>query len=272
MKKETKNTLRIAIVQQNIEWGNPPANRTRIKTLLEQSAAVIENADLFVLPETFTTGFGKHMASLAEPADGPTLDFARETALKHNVLFCSSWIVREGAENYNRFHFVSPNGEVWHYDKAHTFRVSGESEQIVRGKERTTIEWRGWRIRPAVCYDLRFPTWLRNGPEFDYDLLLVCANWPASRSAAWKTLLKARAIENLSYVVGCNRVGVDGEGGLYTGNSMAVDFKGLSVNGEDFTSEGVATIEIDAKKLENFRSKWPFNLDFDNADTLWRKN
>lgn len=256
----------ITFYQQDIAWGNPEANRRDV----EAAIAAAPKSDLFVVPETFTTGFGDHMASLAEPPEGSTLQWAIKMAAQHDLLFVGTWIVREGDRCFNRLHWVYPTGEYGTYDKGHTFRVSGEADQIARGTRREVFEWRGWHIKPAVCYDLRFPKWLRND-NMAYDLLLVCANWPGSRHEAWTTLLKARAIENLSYVVGCNREGTDSTGIPYAGCSAIVDFKGNPLAAlppnppdSDTTPQSVTlSATLSATKLARFREKWPFNLDFD---------
>ena len=177
--------------------------------------------------------------------------------------------MREGGVVYNRLHLVRPDGGCDTYDKGHTFRMSSEASQIGRGTRRVTTQWRGWRIRPAVCYDLRFPLWLRNTADWDYDLLLVCANWPGSRYEAWRTLLRARAIENLSYAVGCNRVGRDSTGIDYAGCSAIIDYKGLPMSeiapslDAAAPSERIITATLSASSLDTFRQHWPFNLDFD---------
>ena len=257
------NELHITLYQHSILWGEAEANRQQVEARMAASG----RSDIFVVPETFTTGFGNHMAALAEEPEGPTLQWARRMASRHQTLFVGTWVVREGDNCFNRLHWVYPDGNSGHYDKAHTFRVSGEADQISRGHRRVTFEWRGWRIRPAVCYDLRFPTWLRNAPggsnagDMDYDLLLVCANWPASRREAWSTLLRARAIENLCYTAGCNRTGVDDNGGLYSGDSTVVDCKGFPVAGAD--SNQLVTAVLDLDRLHSFRERWPFYLDFD---------
>lgn len=245
------NDMHITLCQHDIVWADPEANRCQVA---EAMASMPETTDIFVVPETFTTGFGDHMASLAEEPDGPTLGWAQEMAARHSVLFVGTWIVRENDRCYNRLHWIYPDGTYGTYDKAHTFRVSGEYDVIARGTERKVFEYNGWRIKPAVCYDLRFPKWLRND-NMDYDLLLICANWPASRREAWTTLLRARAIENLCYVVGCNRTGTDGNGGEYSGDSAIVDYKGHPLDGL------AASLSID--KLQSFRQKWPLYLDFD---------
>ncbi|MBQ8703652.1 MAG: nitrilase family protein [Bacteroidales bacterium] len=258
------NNLHITFYQQYIAWGDPEANRRRVE---EELGSIRRDTDIFVVPETFTTGFGNHMSALAETPDGPTLEWARRMAERHQLLFVGTWVVKEGERCYNRLHWVYPDGTHGHYDKAHTFRVSGESDQITRGSERAVFEYKGWRIKPAVCYDLRFPKWLRNevrteeNGELQYDLLLVCANWPGSRHEAWTTLLKARAIENLCYVVGCNRIGTDQEGILYTGDSAAVNYKGIVVAEGDGEQCISATLNKDA--LATFQQHWPFYLDFD---------
>ena len=272
------NDLTITFYQQDIVWGDAEANRQRV----EKALASAPKSDLFIIPETFTTGFGNHMASLAEEQEGPTLQWAKAMAARYDLLFVGTWIVREGDKCYNRMHWVFPNGTFGWYDKAHTFRVSGEYDIISRGTQREVFEYKGWKIKPAVCYDLRFPKWLRNNVEcgehpdaaahsslithhssLDYDLLLVCANWPGSRHEAWTTLLKARAIENLSYVLGCNRCGKDGVGGNYTGNSALIDYKGFLLVEAEAESDQLVTVTLDKEKLDTFRQHWPLYLDFD---------
>lgn len=251
------NDLRITFCQQYIVWGNPEANRRHVE---DELLSIPHDTDLFVVPETFTTGFGNHMSALAETPEGPTLQWARRIAAMHNLMFVGTWVVKVEEHCFNRLHWVYPDGTFGFYDKAHTFRVSGEADQISRGTERAVFDYKGWHIRPAVCYDLRFPKWLRND-NMVYDLLLVCANWPGSRHEAWTTLLKARAIENLCYVVGCNRIGTDQEGILYTGNSAVIDFKGLTIAEGEGEQCIHATLHKDT--LDTFREHWPFYLDFD---------
>lgn len=277
-----KQEITIALYQQDIRSDLPEENRNRCRAFLENSD---QELDIIVAPETFSCGFGDSMALMAEEPDGPTMQFAAAMANRFDALFVATWPIRDGGKVYNRMHWVRPDGTYGFYDKAHTFRVSGESAIIEGGRERRVFEWRGWRIKPAVCYDLRFPKWLRNGvrveerwklPDdnvllcakdmdvgLDYDLMIVCANWPGTRFEAWRTLLKARAIENLSYVVGVNRVGVDNVGIEYTGNSAVVDFKGLSIVECEAKKEQLITAKIDKESLMTFRRHWPFYLDFD---------
>ena len=261
------NELHITLYQQDIIWGDPEANRRRVEeNLTSRHSPALPGTplvtDIFVVPETFTTGFGDHMAALAEEQNGPTLQWARQMAAQYDILFIGTWIVREGDKCYNRLHWVFPDGTFSYYNKAHTFRPSGEYNIISRGTRREVFEYKGWRIKPAVCYDLRFPKWLRND-NMEYDLLLVCANWPGSRHEAWTTLLKARAIENLSYVLGCNRSGVDGVGGKYTGNSAIIDYKGLPLAEAEAGADQTVSFTLDKDKLDTFRKNWPLYLDFD---------
>ena len=256
--------MKVAFLQQDIVWENPKRNRS----LVEEAFADIR-ADILIVPETFSTGFSDTMADYAEPPEGATLQWARSLAARKDALFVGTWTVREHGLVYNRLHYVYPDGSYGYYDKAHTFRMSSEASQLARGQRRVTFEWRGWRIKPAVCYDLRFPLWLRqatlgerNGEAvLDYDLLVVCANWPASRHEAWSTLLRARAIENLCYVAGVNRVGTDGVGIPYSGDSAVVDFRGNTVTACRPGEASVAVATLDREALQTFRQHWPFYLD-----------
>ena len=272
--------LTIAYYQQDIVWEAPEQNYRLVE---DAFAAMGNDADVLMVPETFNTGFSDNMAAMAEKQEGPTLQFARKMAAQHNALFVGTWTVKVEVGVVNRMHWVYPDGMFGYYDKGHTFRMSSEASQLVRGSQKTLFQWRGWKIKPAVCYDLRFPKWLRNSvpaterhklpkngverPQedvaLDYDLLLVCANWPGSRHEAWSTLLKARAIENLCYVVGVNRAGVDGLGIPYTGNSAAIDYKGMELSHCDPEQAQVRTAVLDYERLKTFRQHWPFYLDFD---------
>lgn len=259
--------LRIAYYQQDIAWEDPAENYRRVEAAF---AKVEGKVDVLVVPETFNTGFSDNMAAMAEQPEGESYRFALRMAQQHDALFVGTWTVKDrSALNpseevvFNRLHWVRPDGSYGYYDKGHTFRVSTEASQLERGIRRQLFEWRGWHFKPAVCYDLRFPKWLRNSNTLDYDVLLFCANWPASRAAAWDTLLRARAIENLAYVVGVNRVGVDGMGIPYAGHCAAIDFKGLELSACEPEKDEVQTAVLNYGKLQHFRERWPFNLDFD---------
>lgn len=262
-----KPELTIALYQQDIVWENREANFAKVEAALTTALGDVR-PDVVVLPETFTTGFGEQMARMAEEPEGATLAWCHRLAQRWDALVAGSWTVKENGVVYNRLHMVKPDGDYRSYDKGHTFRMSSEASQLARGTRRIETEWRGWRIRPAICYDLRFPLWLRNSDTLDYDVLLVCANWPGSRHEAWSTLLKARAIENLCYTVGCNRTGDDGTGIGYAGCSAIVDYKGLPLAEAGLNKETVITATLSAEKLHNFRNHWPFNVDFDNPATL----
>lgn len=276
--------LTIAFYQQDIIWRAPEANRHQIRKAFEHLG---NDADILVLPETFTTGFGDMMSEMAECENGPTWNFLHQLAFDHDALAVGTWpVVSTNAKGqkviYNRLHWVAPDGSGGHYDKGHTFRMSSEAQQLERGTLTSTFEWRGWRIRPAICYDLRFPKWLRNkiidhtssthegtlpgleqGQGLDYDLLLVCANWPASRRQAWDTLLQARAIENLAYVVAVNRVGQDGVGISYSGGSAAYDYCGRPLLQASDGRDEVRIAMLSEEKLRSYRTRCPFYLDFD---------
>lgn len=266
-------------------WENPSANYKAAEQAFEQAVGTEAQPDILVVPETFNTGFSDTMAQMAEEPKGPTYAFAHYMAQRHNALFIGTWTVRQNGNVYNRLHWVAPDGSVGHYDKAHTFRMSSEASQLAAGRQRVSFEWRGWRVKPAVCYDLRFPLWLRNSnrgdlvqdkaphpgslnPQLDYDLLLLCANWPESRHMAWSTLLKARAIENQCYVLGVNRVGTDGAGIAYSGNSAVYDYKGLPVVEAQPRKEQVGVARLDGQELRRFRQHWPFWLDADEVRLL----
>lgn len=267
MSSNSLECLKVALIQQDTVWESPVDNRSMTESQLD---ALDSDVDMVVLPETFTTGFSDNMGRIAEPPEGETLFFARRMAAMHQLLFVATWTIRDPSTDtvYNRLHWVRPDGTYAFYDKGHTFRMSSEASQLGAGRSRPVFEWKGWRVRPAICYDLRFPVWLRNrydpvDDRLDYDLLLFAANWPASRHRAWQTLLCARAIENISYVIGVNRVGKDGVGIPYDGYSAAVDFRGNKIGACIPRQPDCKVVTLDRKALETFRSHWPFFLDAD---------
>jgi predicted amidohydrolase len=260
--------LTVSLVQGATRWHDPPANRDYYAGLLRR---IGEPTDLVVLPETFTSGFSNEAIDHAETMDGPTPAWLRTQARALGAAITGSLQLRleqgNPARVYNRLLFVTPDGEVWHYDKRHLFRYAGEHERYAAGNERLVVTWRGWRICPSICYDLRFPVWLRNRHDrttqrFDYDLLLVVANWPAARAHAWRTLLRARAIENWCYCIGLNRVGTDGNGLDYLGNSAVLDYLGQP-RVELGAQEQVVTITLDGDALAEYRQRFPAWLDAD---------
>ena len=243
--------------------------------LEERIFALPEPTDLIVLPEMFTTGFTMDARAVAEPMNLTTFRWMKQMALQTGAVITGSYVVREGNAFYNRLIWMQPDGEFDTYDKRHLFRMAGEDAVYTAGTRRIIKEWKGWRICPLVCYDLRFPVWSRNVPtglattvsSFAYDLLLYVANWPAPRRNAWNVLLQARAIENLSYVIGVNRVGEDSNHNTYTGDSAVVDFKG-DVLFRQTDAEVVHQQRLSLEELRAFRERFPANLDADSFAIL----
>ena len=257
--------LRISLVQGATRWHDPAGNREYYGDLI---APLRGTTDLVLLPETFTSGFSNEAIADAETMDGPTVAWMREQARKLDSAVTGSVQLRTEQGVFNRLLWATPDGGLEHYDKRHLFRYAKEHERYAAGNERLTVEWRGWRICPLVCYDLRFPVYSRNRydverkGQLDYDLLLYVANWPAARAWPWKTLLRARAIENLCFVAGLNRVGDDGNGLHYAGDSAVIDFLGHPVS-ECTDEEVVATTTLQAAELVAHRERFPAMLDGD---------
>ncbi len=230
--------------------------------LEEKIAALPESADVIVLPEMFSTGFSMNAPVLAEAMNVTTTRWLKMMAAQNQALVLGSFQVKEGGSYYNRLLCVRPEGTYEIYDKRHLFRYGAEHETFTAGNARLVVTWKGWRICPLICYDLRFPVWSRQDSENPYDLLLYVANWPAARAYAWNTLLRARAIENLSYVVGVNRVGSDGNGIDHLGGSLAADFLGEIITdlGE---AESVKVVQLAKVPLEKYRESFPALLDTD---------
>ena len=260
--------LRISLVQGDTAWHDPAANRARYGALI---APLAGQTDLVVLPETFTSGFSNEALADAEGMDGPTVAWIREQAAKLGAVVTGSVQIREGEGVYNRLLWATPEGHLHTYDKRHLFRMAREHERYAAGRDRITVELKGWRVCPLVCYDLRFPVFIRNrfgveaSDRFDYDLLLFVANWPTPRRYAWQTLLRARAIENLCHVIGVNRVGTDGNGIGYSGDSVALDFLGQPLVELD-DRERVATVTFSAQALGAHRERFPAQLDADRFE------
>lgn len=250
-------TLNVSIVQSELHWQDPERNLAAFtKTLAANDTA----ADLIVLPEMFTTGFTMAARDNAERMDGRAVTWMARKAEETGAALCGSLIIEDGGNYYNRFILMRPDGSFEHYDKRHRFRLAGEHEHYSAGSAPVTISLKGWRIRPMVCYDLRFPVWSRN--RDDYDLLLYTANWPAPRHLAWQTLIRARAIENLAFVAAVNRIGVDGNGIPYEGGSAIIDYVGNYLF-EPSSGAGIWSAELDGAGLAKFRERFPFHLDAD---------
>jgi predicted amidohydrolase len=252
--------LRVTLVQQPLVWGDPVANRERLAAVL---APLAGSTDLVVLPETFTTGFSMEVERLGERAGGPTGVWLADLAQELDAAITGSVITADGGRYYNRLLWAEPGGApLKHYDKRHLFRMGQEHRHFTPGGSPWTVTWRGFSICPLVCYDLRFPVFSRRRPGLDYELLVYVANWPAPRSLAWRTLLKARAIENQACVVGVNRVGPDGHGIAHAGDSAALDHLGSPL-AELGAEPALVTVELDAARLAAFREKFPAHLDAD---------
>jgi omega-amidase len=253
------SALRVHLLQQPLAWREPAANRARFESLLRPLAG---HSDLVVLPETFTTGFSMQVEDIAEPVQGETAQWLEALARKLDSAITGSVITREAGRYYNRLLWAAPGEPLRHYDKRHLFRMGREHEHFTAGREAWSVPWRGFRICPLVCYDLRFPVFSRRRAELEYDLLLYVANWPAPRAEAWRTLLRARAIENQAYVIGVNRVGADGLGMAHAGDSAVIDFLGKTLaDGAD--QPGVLYAELAPEPLRAFREKFPAHLDAD---------
>ena len=261
------NDLTISLVQSSLHWHDPVANRHMFAELLASALPEAGITDLIVLPEMFTTGFSMEAPTRAEPVEGPTLAWLREQAAHYDAVVTGSVLIEEEGRYYNRLLWVRPDGTFTSYNKRHLFRLAGEHRVFTPGGAHLIEEWRGWRILPLICYDLRFPVWSRNRLEDPYDLLLYVANWPQPRIEAWKALLQARAIENLAYTIGVNRLGTDGNGHDYPGQSAILDMRGdyLAQAGNLQT---VLTRTLMAAPLQEFRQQLPALLDGDEFAVL----
>lgn len=252
--------LSVSLIQSNIYWENPQANMGNLEEMLVE----IEQSDIIVLPEMFSTGF-TFKKEVADIFLGNTMNWLKMIAQKTQSAITGSFLVKEDAKLYNRGFFVTPQDLISYYDKKYLFTPGGEKETISPGKNQVYIDFKGWKLALFVCYDLRFPEWLRNkwtDGESAYDAGIIVANWPEARIHAWDTLLSARAIENQSYFIGVNRIGDAANGLHYPGHSQAFDFLGkpmISGNKE----EKIYRVELDYDKLNKFRKKMPFYLDAD---------
>ncbi|MBL0713787.1 MAG: amidohydrolase [Desulfosarcina sp.] len=250
--------LKVTLVQANLAWEDPDANRAYFDNVLASAEGA---ADLVVLPEMFTTGFTMNAGPLAESMRGPTLGWMTEMARRLAADVTGSVIIREDGRLYNRLLWVKPDGQFYAYDKRHLFRMSGEHKVYAAGRELLTVTIKGWRVRPFICYDLRFPVWCRNRNNA-YDLAIYVANWPSARALHWRALLKARAIENQCCVVGVNRVGTDGNGLAYRGDSTVIDPQGAVLyHCED--REDIFTTTLSHHDLEACREAFPVWKDAD---------
>lgn len=262
-----KSFLKVTLVQADLLWENIPGNLEHLSALLDK----VKDTDLIILPEMFSTGFTMNTA-VAEDMNGRAVNWLKENAVKRNVAITGSLVIRDGEKVYNRLIWMNADGTFQKYDKRHLFRMAKEHDHYASGKERLIAEVKGWKICPLVCYDLRFPVWSRN--RFDaqgnaeYDIVLYVANWPERRRLPWNKLLPARGIENLSYVIGVNRVGPDGNQIPYSGDSAAYDFTGFRLTDMEPNKEVVETVSLDRDKLLQFRKSFPAYNDADPFQIL----
>ncbi len=249
--------MKIALIQTSLTWENPIENRSH---LAQKITGFMEEVDLIVLPEMFSSGFTMNPQKVAETMQGETILWLQHMAKAKNCAIIGSLVITENENYYNRLVFVFPTGEIQHYDKRHLFTLAGEDKVYTSGTQKLIVEYKGFKICPLVCYDLRFPVFARNVE--DYDVLLYVANWPKPRINAWDILLKARAVENMCYVIGVNRIGTDANKHDYIGHSQAVDFLGNYLL-EPQQSEGIFIVHLNKEQVLETRKKLAFLTDRD---------
>lgn len=259
MKKPPSDALRIALLQSSIDWHDAAANHARFDMLIESAPP----SDIYILPEMFATAFTMEPAGVAETMDGPSVQWMQAHSRARQAALCGSLAIRHGDKFVNRFVFVTPDGAVQTYDKRHLFALAGENAAYVAGNQRVVLSYRGWNIVPQVCYDLRFPVWNRFATGCD--LMIFVANWPRPRASTWRTLLRARSLENQCFVAGVNRVGRDQNDKRYVGDSAL-----LGPDGETCIAAGDVTTALCAtvtkSQLSRVRDRLPFYRDADEFD------
>ena len=264
----------ITLIQSNLQWEDTDANLLNFTRKID---LIKDDSDIIILPEMFSTGFTMNPEKCAEDMNGRTINWMKQQAKNKNAVILGSVIIKESISEqriknnkqlfYNRLIWMQPDGSYSKYDKRHLFRLGKETEFYKPGKEILITKWKGWKFRPLVCYDLRFPVWSRNkmvGNEYEYDCLIYIANWPKSRVYAWKSLMVGRAIENQAYALGVNRIGEDGNGVPHNGDSIAVDYKGNILHQFKSGEEEIITMKLSYVELINYRKKFAFGLDWDN--------
>lgn len=252
--------LLVSIIQADIVWQNIQENLQSFENKIDK----LDNTDIIVLPEMFNTGFTLAPEQLFETMQGETINWMRLKAKQKNAIITGTLIIKENNNFYNRFVIVYPSGEYDFYDKRHLFRMADEHKHYSQGEKKLIISYKGWKIRPLVCYDLRFPVWSRN--IRDYDVLIYTANWPETRRFQWRTLLTARAIENQAYTVGVNRIGIDGNNVEYSGDSVILSPLGETILNTELFKEEIRTVELDYDKLLKYRQNFPASLDADKFE------
>ncbi len=262
-KTDATPKLNLTVVQAPIVWADKKANLANFTKTL---SPLVGKTDLVVLPEMFATGFITDPQELAEPMNGLIMEWMADTAANLGCVITGSVTIRENEKFFNRLVWMRPDGSFETADKRHLFRMGNEHLRFTAGNKPLVVELKGWNINPLVCYDLRFPVWSKNcysDGKYDYDLLIYVANWPASRSYVWKSLLMARAIENQAYCVGVNRIGDDGHGLPHSGDSLVLDFKGREMVKAPANQPFMKTIELDYEQIQDFRSRFEVGPDWD---------
>ena len=254
--------MKIALIQTSLSWENPMENRSH---LAQKITGFMEDVDLIVLPEMFSSGFTMNPKVVAETMQGETVSWLQHLAKAKNCAITGSLVIEENGNYYNRLVFVFPNGDIETYDKRHLFTLAGEHQFYTAGVDKLIVNYKGFKICPLVCYDLRFPGFSRNAEN--YDVLIYVANWPKPRINAWDILLKARAVENMCYTIGVNRIGTDNNNYEYVGHSQVVDFLGEYVL-EPQKADSVFIVELDKAKLLETREKLAFLNDKDRFEIL----
>ena len=258
--------LKITLVQPDLFWQDKKNNLLKFEDFFQK---LDRKTDLFVLPEMFNTGFVVDQRLLAEDMNGPTVEWMARKAAELKSVITGSLVVVENGNYFNRLVWMQPDGSYKFYDKRHLFHPGNEHEQFSAGSEKIIVDLYGWKICPLVCYDLRFPVWSKNtwaNGTYEYDILLYMANWPASRSYAYRQLLIARAIENQCYVVAVNRVGIDGKGTNHQGESTVIDFKGKHLIEMESDREGMETLNVSFDQLADFRKGFMVGMDWDRFE------
>jgi predicted amidohydrolase len=256
--------LKITLIQSDVFWEDSGKNLSGYRKIIVQTE---EESDVIILPEMFNTGFTMHPELCAQPMDGPAMQFLAEMSSARNCMIISSILVREKDFYYNRLISMYPDGSFQQYDKRHLFILTDENKVMTGGTKRIICTWKGWKILPLICYDLRFPVWSRNtweNGEYEYDLLVYPSNWPASRSQVFKSLLIARAIENISFVAGVNRVGKDGDGTAHSGESLIVDLRGRIAAMGETDKSCILSVSLSAKELKDFRRSFDIGPGWDH--------
>ncbi len=261
--------LSVSIVQTTLYWEDSARN---LEMFSEKIAGLEGDPDLVVLPEMFTTGFSMNAMAACEPMGGPALQWMQQTAATRGCVICGSVAVEENGRFYNRFFWVRPDGSFEQYDKKHLFTYAGENKDYTAGTKKLIVELKGWKIMPLICYDLRFPVFSRNrfreSEGFDYDVLLYVANWPATRSHAWRIMLMARAIENQAYVIGVNRLGVDENEITYSGDSAVISPLGENLSNLMPNQEEAETVIMPRCQLDSFRDSFRPWADWDKFEPI----